>query len=200
VAVSIGGAPRDRGTVAVDVSGDERAVGADPRFVPAFRRAAAAGLAITAHAGEGAGAESVRGSLDAFGASRIGHGTRSGEDPALVARLARERVCLEVCPTSNVALGVVPSVAAHPVRGFLAAGVPVAVSSDDPTLFRTDVVREHERLHLEAGVPLATLGESAASSFSHAFVREPEVRERLEEAARAARLWADEARNPARVR
>jgi aminodeoxyfutalosine deaminase len=194
-AVSVAVATRDRGTVAVDVSGDERAVGADPRFGPAFRRARAAGLAVTAHAGEAAGAESVRGSLDHFGAVRIGHGTRSAEDPSLLARLARDGVCLEVCPTSNVALGVVPSVERHPVRDFLAAGVPVAVSSDDPTLFRTDLLTEYERLHERAGIPLATLGTSAAESFRHAFAREGDVRERLSEAAAEARRWSDAARS-----
>jgi aminodeoxyfutalosine deaminase len=196
-AVSVAVATRDRGTVAVDVSGDESAVGADPRFAPLFLRAREAGLGVTAHAGEGAGAESVRGSLDLFGASRIGHGTRSVEDPAVVERLARERVCVEVCPTSNVVLGVVRSVAEHPVRAFLEAGVAVAVSSDDPTLFGTDVVLEHERLHREAGVPLATLGTLAAESFRYAFARDPESRARLARDSADARRWAEEAGAPA---
>jgi adenosine deaminase len=187
-------ATRDRGTVALDVAGDERAVAADPRFVPAFRRARDAGLAVLAHAGEGAGPESVRGALDLYGSARIGHGTRSVEDPALVRRLARERVTLEVCPTSNVALGVVPSVATHPVRALLAAGVPVAVSSDDPTLFATDVVREHEVLHAEAGVPLATLGRCAAASFDAAFLPPGEREDLLGAAKREALAWADAAR------
>jgi aminodeoxyfutalosine deaminase len=190
-AVSIAIATRDRGTVAVDVSGDESAVGADPSFAPLFRRARESGLAVTAHAGEGAGPESVRGSLDLYGASRVGHGTRAVEDRDVVERLARERVCVEVCPTSNVALGVVRSVAEHPVRAFLEAGVAVAVSSDDPTLFGTDVVAEHERLHREAGIPLAVLGGLAAESFRHAFVRDPEARARLAQASAEARRWAE---------
>jgi adenosine deaminase len=195
-AVAIAVATRDRGTVAVDVSGDESAVGADASFAPVFRRAREAGLGVTAHAGEAAGPESVRGSLDLYGASRIGHGTRGAEDPDLVARLARERVCVEVCPTSNVALGVVPSVAEHPVRAFVDAGVAVSVSSDDPTLFGTDVVSEHERLHREAGIPLATLGTLAAESFRHAFARDPEARARLALDSADARRWA-EAETPA---
>jgi aminodeoxyfutalosine deaminase len=189
-AATIAVATRDRGTVGLDVAGDERAVAADPRFGPVFARARKAGLAALAHAGEGAGAESVRGALDLYGASRIGHGTRSGEDPSLLARLARERVPLEVCPTSNERLHVVPSVAVHPVKAFLDAGVSVVVSSDDPTLFGTDVVEEHVRLHRETGVPLATLAACAASSFDAALMPKAEREERFADAKRDALAWA----------
>jgi aminodeoxyfutalosine deaminase len=178
-AAGIAIATRARGTVALDVSGDERAVAGDPRFAPVFARARKAGLGAVAHAGEGAGAESVRAALDLYGATRIGHGTRSVEDEALVRRLAAEDVPLEVCPTSNEALGVVRSVAEHPVRAFLAAGVPVVVSSDDPSLFGTDLPREYERLHLEAGVPLEALGRCAALSFDRALLPAGERREIL---------------------
>jgi adenosine deaminase len=188
-AADVAVATRDRGTVGFDVAGDEAAVGAVPAFVPAFARARAAGLAPLAHAGEGAGPESVRGALDLYGAVRIGHGTRVLEDPALVARLAEEGVPLEVCPTSNVALKVVPSVAAHPVRRFLAAGLRVVVSSDDPTLFATDLVAEYERLHREAGVPLATLRDLAAQSFHAALLPEGDDRDRLLEAHAEALAW-----------
>ena len=192
-AATIAIATRDRGTVGFDIAGDERAVAADARFAPAFARARRAGLVATAHAGEGAGPESVRGALDLYGASRIGHGTRSGEDPALVERLAREGVTLEVCPTSNERLGVVPSVAVHPVRAFLDAGLAVVVSSDDPSLFGTDVVTEHLRLHREAGVPLATLGRCAARSFDAASMPAAERAEVLGDAKREALRWAEAA-------
>jgi aminodeoxyfutalosine deaminase len=196
-AVAIAVRQHGRGVVALDVSGDERAVAADPRFAPVFARARAAGLHATAHAGEAAGAASVSGALDLYGARRIGHGTRSGEDPRLVERLGRERIVLEVCPTSNVALGVVSSVAAHPVRELIARGVPCVVSSDDPTLFGTDLVTEYERLHREAAIPRRVLGEMAALSLEVAFL-EPgpsghETRERLRAAAREARRWAADA-------
>jgi aminodeoxyfutalosine deaminase len=193
-AATIAIATKDRGTVGFDVAGDERAVAADARFAPAFARVRRAGLAATAHAGEGAGAESVRGALDLYGAARIGHGTRSGEDRDLIARLARERVPLEVCPTSNERLHVVPSVAVHPVRSFLDAGLTVVVSSDDPSLFGTDVVTEHVRLHREAGVPLATLGECAARSFDAALLPAGERAERFADAKREALAWAEAAR------
>ena len=188
-AASIAIATRDRGTVGFDVAGDESAVGADPAFAPAFRRVRAAGIAPLAHAGEGAGPESVRGALDLYGAVRIGHGTRLLEDRALVERLEGEWIPIEVCPSSNVALKVVPSVAAHPVRRFLAAGLNVVVSSDDPSLFGTDVVLEYERLHREAEIPLATLRDLAAQSFRAALLPEGEERERLEEAHAEALAW-----------
>src|SRR5205814_1575743 len=136
------------------------------------------------------GPESVRAALDLYGASRIGHGTRSREDAALLRRLAVERVPLEVCPSSNEALGVVRSVAEHPVRAFLEAGIPVAVSSDDPSLFGTDLVREYERLHLETGVSLEALGRCAAVSFEHASLSASERDDLLGEAHREALAWS----------
>lgn len=187
-------ATRTRGTVALDISGDERAVAAHPRFAPVFARARRAGVACVAHAGEGAGPESVAGALDLYGAVRIGHGTRSADDPALLARLARERIPLEVCPTSNVRLNVVPSVRAHPVVRFLEEGIPVVVSSDDPALFGIDLLHEYAALHREAGISLADLGRCAAASFEHALVEPGDDRDRLDGWRREASAWAEEAR------
>lgn len=115
-------------------------------FAPAFDRAREAGLGITVHAGEFGGPDSVRAALDALAPSRIGHGVRAIEDPALVARLAAEGVVLEVCPGSNVALGLYAKVAAHPVEKLRQAGVPVTVSTDDPPFFHTTMRREYDAL------------------------------------------------------
>lgn len=163
---------RERGVTGLDISGDERAVAADPVFAPFFADACRAGLHSTAHAGEAAGPLSVWGALDLYGAERIGHGTRAFEDDELLERLAFEQIPLEVCPSSNEALRVVPRLAQHPVADFLARGVRCVVSSDDPTLFGTDVAREYERLHLEAGVSLAQLRQMAAWGFEHAFIED----------------------------
>ena len=190
-AASVAIETKSRGTVGLDISGDERAVAADPAFAPVFHRARAAGIVPVAHAGEAAGPESVRGALDLYGAVRIGHGTRSVEDVSLMHRLADEGIPVEVCPTSNEALRVVVSVAVHPVVLFLAQGMNVAISSDDPSLFRTDIVREHERLHLEAKIPLATLGDCAAASFDAALLPAGERAERLSDAKREALAWAE---------
>ncbi len=171
-ALAIAVRQRVRGVTGLDISGDERAVAADPRFAPVFAEAARAGLHATAHAGEGAGALSIRGALDFFGAERIGHGTRAYEDDELIDRLVHEAIPLEICPTSNEALKVVRRVADHPIHDYLARGVPCVISTDDPSLFGTDIVREYERLHLEAKLPLEMLRLMAALGFDHPFLED----------------------------
>ena len=191
-ALAIALATKDRGTVAFDIAGDERAVAADPKFAPVFRRAAKGGLVPLAHAGEAAGPESVVGALELYGAQRIGHGTRSAEDPELLTRLIQAGVPLEVCPTSNLRLNVVRSLAEHPVRAFYERGVPFVVSSDDPSLFSTDIVREYERLHLEAGIPLGMLGRSAQMSFERTSLPFDEASELFAAARGEAHRWVRE--------
>ena len=115
-------------------------------FAPAFAEAAEAGLGLTSHAGEFGGPESVRDTVDHLRVSRIGHGVRAVEDPALVARLAAEGIHLEVCPGSNVALGLYGNVAAHPVEKLRAAGVPLCLSTDDPPFFHTTLAEEYANL------------------------------------------------------
>jgi adenosine deaminase len=110
-----------------------------------FAEAARRGLPVAAHAGETEGAWSVAETLDVTGAPRIGHGVRSLEDPAVVERLVSEGVVLEVCPTSNVCLGVVPDLASHPIQRLIEAGVAVTVNSDDPPMFGTSLTEEWVR-------------------------------------------------------
>ena len=132
-----------RGVVGFGLSNDERRGPAED-FERAFRIAGQAGLLLVPHGGELAGAASVTATLDRLHADRIGHGVRSVEDPELVKRLAAAGVTLEVCPSSNVALGVAPSPAAVPVRVLFEAGVPVALGADDPLLFGRRLVRQYE--------------------------------------------------------
>lgn len=115
-------------------------------FVESFAEARRRGLRVVAHAGETAGAESVRGAVLALGAERIGHGVRSVEDADTVALLRERGVPLEVCPTSNYLLGVVPADAPHPIRALADAGVTCTVNSDDPGMFGTTLVDEYRRL------------------------------------------------------
>lgn len=115
-------------------------------FAWAFDAAREAGLGLTTHAGEFGGPESVRQALDDLRVSRIGHGVRAIEDPSLVARLAEEGTVLEVCPGSNVILGLYPNIAAHPIDKLKSAGVPVTVSTDDPPFFHTTMTAEHDAL------------------------------------------------------
>ena len=105
------------------------------KFTRVFARAGEAGLRRVAHAGEEGPAAYVQAALDVLGAERIDHGVRCLEDPALVARLARERVPLTVCPLSNVKLRVYPDLAHHPLKALLDAGICATVNSDDPAYF-----------------------------------------------------------------
>ena len=132
------------------MGGDERR-GRQGDFAYSFDMAREAGLGLTTHAGEWAGPESVREALDDLRVARIGHGVRAAEDPAFVTRLAEGQVTLEVCPGSNVALGLYPSVTDHPIAALRAAGVPVTVSTDDPPFFRTSLTAEYEALHAAFG-------------------------------------------------
>ncbi len=111
-------------------------------YAEAFELAAAAGLGCTVHAGEWAGPESVREGLK-LPVSRIGHGVRSIEDSALVEELAEIGTVLEVCPTSNVVLGIYPTYDAHPLPRLLDAGVQVTLGSDDPPYFGATIGGEY---------------------------------------------------------
>lgn len=151
------------------MAGDERMH--EPKdFAKAFDIARDAGLAITVHAGELVGPESVRGALDHLKPARIGHGVRAIEDPALVERLADEGIVLEVCPGSNIALSVYPSYAEHPLPRLRAAGVNVTLSSDDPPFFHTSLAREYETARTHFGMDDAALLEMTRNSIEAAFV------------------------------
>ncbi|MDX6324276.1 MAG: aminodeoxyfutalosine deaminase [Nocardioidaceae bacterium] len=115
-----------------------------PQFRPHFERAKALGLHSVPHAGETTGPETVWAALDDLGAERIGHGTSSVQDGALLERLAERRVPLEICPTSNIATRAVARLEEHPIKKMYAAGVLVTVNSDDPPMFGTTLNREYE--------------------------------------------------------
>lgn len=129
-----------------------------------------AGLGITTHAGELVGASSVRDSLDYIKPSRIGHGVRAIEDPALVSRLADEQIVLECCPGSNISLSVYDSFGAHPFMALRAAGVAVTLNSDDPPHFHTSLEREYEIGSQEFGLSDEELTEITRTSIKAAFV------------------------------
>ena len=127
------------------IAGDEKQF--NPRdFTWAFDCAREAGLRLTAHAGEWGGPDSVRDALDHLRPERIGHGVRAIEDLALVDRLAEDAVTLEVCPGSNVFLGIYPTFADHPVARLRDRGVRVSLSTDDPPFFHTTLTREYDAL------------------------------------------------------
>ncbi len=130
--------------VALSIDGNEAAAGrTGPRFSDAFKRAADTGLHRTVHAGESSGPEGVRDALDYLYAERIDHGIRAIDDPSLVSELATRRVALNVCPGSNVQLGLYPDRRSHPLDALRRAGLRVSINTDDPALMRTDLVAEY---------------------------------------------------------
>ena len=129
------------GVVGVDLLEHEAANSA-VAFREAFGIACEAGLGFRAHAGEGAGPQSIWEAIRSLGVSRIGHGTRAIEDPELVSYLAESGITLDMCPTSNYRLRVVESIYEHPVRRFFDSGIKVTVSSDDPLFFNSDLTDE----------------------------------------------------------
>jgi len=130
--------------VALSIDGNEAAAGrTGPRFADAFRRAGAAGLKRTVHAGESSGPEGVRDAIELLGADRIDHGVRAIDDAAVVALLVDRQIPLGVCPTSNLTLGVYPSMDRHPIERLRRAGVAVSVNTDDPALLATCLEREY---------------------------------------------------------
>lgn len=154
--------------VGFGIAGDETA-GTPRDFAWSFDAAREAGLRLTAHAGEWGGPESVRDALEDLRVERIGHGVRAIEDPALVERLARDGVVLEVCPGSNVALGLYPSLADHPIARLREAGVTVTVSTDDPPFFHTTMLREFEGLNAAFGWDEADMAELTRAAIGAAF-------------------------------
>jgi adenosine deaminase len=132
-----------RGVVGFGLSNDERR-GPAEEFERAFGIAGRAGLLLAPHGGELLGAASVTATLDRLRPDRIGHGVRAVEDPEVVKRIASAGITLEVCPSSNVALGVAPDAASVPVRTLFEAGVPVALGADDPLLFGRRLVKQYE--------------------------------------------------------
>lgn len=130
--------------VALSVDGNEATAGrTGPHFAAAFRRASAAGLKRTVHAGESSGPEGVRDAIELLGADRIDHGVRAIEDPGVVNLLAERHIALGICPTSNLKLGVVSSIEQHPIERLRHAGVAVSVNTDDPALLDTRLEREY---------------------------------------------------------
>jgi adenosine deaminase len=152
-----------RGVVGFGLSNDERR-GTTSDFAPAFAIAERAGLVLAPHGGELLGPDSVRGCLDALHADRLGHGVRAAEDPALLDRLVQEGVALEVCPVSNVALGVYSDLTSVPLPQLLDAGATVALGADDPVLFGSRLAAQYATMRAAHGLSDARLAELARMS------------------------------------
>jgi adenosine deaminase len=152
-----------RGVTGFGLSNDERR-GTTADFIPAFRIARRAGLWSVPHGGELCGPASVRACLDDLHADRIGHGVAAAADGELMRRLAAGGTTLEVCPSSNVALGVAATPADVPLRTLLAAGVPIALGADDPLLFGPRLTAQYEIARQVHGLADAELADLARMS------------------------------------
>jgi adenosine deaminase len=159
---------RDAGVVGLGLAADEARFPAS-LFTEVFHAAAASGLPAVPHAGEAAGADSVRSAVEDLGARRVNHGIRAVEDPSLLDLLAERGIGLDVCPTSNVALQVVSSLAEHPLPVLLEAGVPVSLNTDCPLFVRTTTVGEYAAARRAFGLTDADLAAIAESSLRSSF-------------------------------
>jgi adenosine deaminase len=153
------------GVIGFDIAGPER--GNPPRlFRSAYEIARAGGLGLTAHAGEDSAPDYVWEAIDVLGATRIGHGCAATE---LMRRLARDRLVVECCMSSNYHTGAVARGAPHPIVAFLGAGVPVAICCDNTTVSRTDQIRESLRAVEQVGIEAVEAIHQTAGRYS--FIR-----------------------------
>ena len=133
------------GVIGVTIGGLEHGYPPEP-FADVYEKARQLGFHTSAHAGEAAGPESIRGAIHSLKVERIGHGTRAIEDDSLMAYLAQTQIPLEVCPLSNVRTGVVKSIDVHPVKEFYKRGLMVTISTDDPAMFGNSLAEEYQLL------------------------------------------------------
>ncbi|HEY0512799.1 MAG TPA: adenosine deaminase [Thermoanaerobaculia bacterium] len=169
---------RDRGVVALDLAGDEAGFPGE-LFVRHFAEAREAGLRTIAHAGEAAGAASVRQAVLGLKAERIGHGIRAGEDPAVLDLLVERGIPLEVCPTSNLHTSTVRDYASHPLPALLRRGIRCTLNSDDPGISGIDLAHEYRVAADEMGLAEEEIRRMQETAVEAAFLTPDERAELL---------------------
>lgn len=140
------------------------------KFTHIYDAARERGWLLKAHAGEKAGAESIRDTLDSLKVKRIQHGTTAIEDDALMHRLVEEGVTLDLCPTSNVKLGVVASYATHPLKDFMQRGIRCTINTDDPMVFGCTLTSELKTAVICCGLSLADIAQTQRTAFENALM------------------------------
>ena len=171
---------RDQGLTGWDLAGPEEAFPDPLVHADAFAAARAGGLRITLHAGEWGGAAQVRGAL-ALDPERIAHGPSAIDDPDLCRELIARGVALDLCPTSNVQAGIVPSLEEHPLARLQRAGVPVTLSTDDTTVSDITLTEEYVRAVERIGLTLPELWAIDRRGLDVAFAEESELARLREE-------------------
>ena len=167
----------EAGILGIGIGGSEHLYPPEP-FAPVYEAAREAGLRTSAHAGEAAGAASVRGAVEALRVDRIGHALRAEEDEAVVDLLAETGVVLELCPLSNLATGVIERIEDHPVRRYWERGLNITVNTDDPGMFHNSLAGEYAVLMDIFGFSRAEIRRLAAASLEGAWCG-PEEKARL---------------------
>ncbi len=167
---------------ALDLAGDELGFPGE-LFESHFIKARDAGLNITVHAGEAAGANSIWHAINVLGAQRIGHGVKAIEDPALIEYLVKHQIGMESCLTSNIQTSTVPSLAKHPLKTFLQQGVLASINTDDPAVQGIELRYEYEVAAPQAGLTSAEIEQAQRNGLSMAFLSESEKKALLHKAA-----------------
>ncbi|WP_076589101.1 adenosine deaminase [Vibrio ostreicida] len=159
--------------VAVDLAGDELGQPGE-RFVTHFTQVKDAGLNVTVHAGEAAGAESMWQAIQSLGATRIGHGVKAIEDPKLMDYLADHRIGIESCLTSNIQTSTVESLTHHPLKQFLDHGVLACLNTDDPAVEGIELPYEYNVAAPQAGLSQEQIRQAQVNGLKLAFISETE--------------------------
>jgi len=157
--------------VSVDIGGSEERFPPKP-YAPVYHRAKEMGLHLVAHAGEAAGPESIWEAVKYLNVERIGHGIAASSDPKLMNLLLKRGITIEMCPVSNLKTRVVSSLKKHPIRAFLEKGLNVTVSTDDPSMFNTDMNNEYLQLHRRLNLTIPELFKLSLNAIDSSFLPE----------------------------
>lgn len=183
-----------RGVVAVDLAGAEAAFPPE-LYVDLFAMARERRLPITIHAGEAAGAASVRTAVNGLGALRIGHGVRMNEDPAVVEQILGQRIPLELCPVSNLQTRAASSWNTYPLREYFDQGIAVTVNTDNLTVSNTTITKEYKILHEELGFKEEELSRLVMNGAEAAFLQGSEKKQLLSLMERQLADWLEQTAN-----
>ncbi len=164
---------KGEGVISIDIGGTEDQFPPSP-FAEVYRRAREIGLHLVAHAGEAAGSESIWDAVRYLDVERVGHGVAAIQDPELMRYLKEHQIAVEACPTSNVLIGVVPSLEQHPIRGFYDYGLIVSANTDDPSMFNTDMNEEYLKLYRYLGFTIDDLFKLSINALESSFLSEAE--------------------------
>jgi len=157
--------------VSIDLGGSEERFPPKP-FARVYQRAKEMGLHLVAHAGEAAGPESVWDAINHLKVERIGHGVTASRDPELIDYLLKRDISIEMCPTSNLRTGVVPSLQKHPIRTFFDKRIKVTVNTDDPSMFNTDMNNEYLQLYQQLNFTVSELFKLTLNALDSSFLPE----------------------------